>query len=61
MRNPDERMVHCLEAIIKELRETNKQLKIANQVAVMSDLPFLCAPDIVKQRSTEIAKALDLA
>lgn len=61
MRDPDERMVHCLEAIIKELHEMNKQLKIANQIAAMSDVQTFDAPDIVKQRAVEIVKALDLA
>lgn len=61
MRDPDERMVHCLEAINHELHEMNKQLKIANQITVLSGLPFTTASDIIVRRATEIIKALDLA
>lgn len=61
MRDTDERMVHCLEAINKELHEINKQLKIANQITAMADVHTFDAPDIVKQRAAEIVKALDLA
>lgn len=61
MRDADERMVHCLEAINKELHEMNKQLKIANQITMMADLEVWDATDIAKQRAIEIVKALDLA
>ena len=61
MRDPDERMVHCLEAINQELHEMNKQLKIANQMAVMNDIPSILASDAIKERALEIVKALDLA
>lgn len=61
MRDPDERTVHCLEAINQELHEMNKQLKIANQISILSGLPFTTAPDIVKKRAMEIVTALNLA
>lgn len=61
MRDPNEKMVYCLEAIVKELHETNKQLKMANQIAVMNSIPNILAMDTIKERTKEITKALDLA
>lgn len=61
MRDADERMVHCLEAINKELHVMNKQLKIANQIAVMNSIPNILATDTIKERAKEITKVLDLA
>ena len=61
MRDPNERMVHCLEAINQELHELNKQLKMANQISVMNGIPNILATDVIKERVKEITKALDLA
>ena len=61
MRDADERTVHCLEAIIQELHEMNRQLKIANQLTVLAHTPIHDTTDTVKQRIEELAKKLDFA
>lgn len=61
MRDPDERMVYCLEAINKELHEMNKQLKIANQLEVVNYIPAHVMPDKMMEVVVEVSKALDFA
>jgi len=61
MHDPNEKMVYCFESIVKELHVMNKQLKIANQIAVMNSIPNILATDTIKERAKEITKALDLA
>lgn len=61
MRDADERTVHCLEAIIHELHEMNKQLKIANQLTIINGVPVQIMSDQMKESFKEDLKTLDLA
>lgn len=61
MRDADERTVHCLETIIRELHETNKQLKIANQLKIIDNTPAQIMSDQMKEAFKKALEALDFA
>ena len=61
MRDADERTVHCLEAIIRELHEMNKQLKIANQLKIIDNTPAHIMSDQMKEEFMKALETLDFA
>lgn len=61
MRDTDERTVHCLEAIIQELHEMNRQLKIANQLKIIDNTPTQIVTEQMKGAFKKALESLDFA